>query len=442
MRPFYDNGGVYQLVFELREFTSIEVGKLGSVEFTPGWYTYFGSAWGTGGLRKRIARHYKTFADGKKAHWHVDYFREKANLVEAFFAHESREFEHTWATAWAELPTSTVPVRRMGASDCMGCPAHFLKLNSRPSASLLRSLTKSQSQQLIQVIEFENAAEVDSLAEWESRYWLGRSIIERSRLRLYSEGCDAPKEIALLTKNRWLREVITETVNDTGIGFDGCKEAIGIASAVETLLFNHGGLAQRVLFESDQDQSTDSILKISRKSIERQRERLELVNNGEACSIAPRPGDKAPDTMTFGKLLSRLARARGAITAGLFLIPRIRSQQTRCELDKITYHVDQYEIELRKFKSLVESLATNGETTHPVSQSKQHVARETKVTPKRLHVQLASGMSMILKNNRDIPRTSYDLRPSKEEKARMLGEINELQMLANQLATAVATCDA
>lgn len=76
--------GSYILLIELDEDTEIELGT-GPKLLEKGFYTYFGSAFGPGGL-KRIDRH-KEVSSGEREvrHWHIDYLTglESSELVEA-----------------------------------------------------------------------------------------------------------------------------------------------------------------------------------------------------------------------------------------------------------------------------------------------------------------------------------------------------------------------
>jgi hypothetical protein len=62
--------GTYVLILELTTRKVIQVGALGRIKFTAGWYAYAGSAFGPGGLAARINRH---LMSAKKPHWHIDY---------------------------------------------------------------------------------------------------------------------------------------------------------------------------------------------------------------------------------------------------------------------------------------------------------------------------------------------------------------------------------
>lgn len=49
--------GTYALLLRLREQTPICVGAQGEIVFPQGYYVYVGSAFGPGGVRRRVAHH-------------------------------------------------------------------------------------------------------------------------------------------------------------------------------------------------------------------------------------------------------------------------------------------------------------------------------------------------------------------------------------------------
>ena len=67
--------GGYILLLRLKERSEIRIGKLGIIQFHPGYYAYIGSA--MRGLKQRISRHLRK---EKKLHWHIDYLLEKASV--------------------------------------------------------------------------------------------------------------------------------------------------------------------------------------------------------------------------------------------------------------------------------------------------------------------------------------------------------------------------
>jgi Uri superfamily endonuclease len=121
----------YVLILRLPRALTITIGRLGRFEFPAGWYCYAGSARGPGGLTARISRHRRAT---KVPHWHVDYLRAAAELVEIWYILGARKRECAWARAMANLPGASLPVPRFGASDCR-CPAHLVHFSAAPDAA-------------------------------------------------------------------------------------------------------------------------------------------------------------------------------------------------------------------------------------------------------------------------------------------------------------------
>ena len=125
--------GTYALVLALDRETTIAVGRLGVFTFPAGCYVYAGSA--LGGLSPRLRRH---FAGGKKVHWHVDYLREKARSVEAWYHVSDRRLECAWFEAVSHMDGARVPVDGFGSSGCR-CRAHLVYFAGMPSFEEFRS---------------------------------------------------------------------------------------------------------------------------------------------------------------------------------------------------------------------------------------------------------------------------------------------------------------
>lgn len=130
--------GTYVLLLCLAEPTHITVGRLGEFDFPAGWYTYVGSAFGSGGLRGRLKHH---LTPARRPHWHVDYLRQAAPLQVVWYLASERVLEHTWATALQSLPGATVPVPRFGASDCR-CNAHLIHFSRQPDLDAFCELVR------------------------------------------------------------------------------------------------------------------------------------------------------------------------------------------------------------------------------------------------------------------------------------------------------------
>lgn len=126
--------GTYVLILTLDKEAAIAVGKLGMFSFPAGYYLYIGSA--LGGLFARVRRHIQ---GGKKIHWHIDYLRQKAKVVEIWYMVSEGSLECSWSQAAANLPEAqSLPVG-FGSSEC-SCRSHLLYFNSKPSFETFRHL--------------------------------------------------------------------------------------------------------------------------------------------------------------------------------------------------------------------------------------------------------------------------------------------------------------
>ena len=117
MKP---NPGTYALILQSHSNEKIRVGRWGQLDLQPGFYIYVGSAFGPGGLRARVSRHFRT---GKPKHWHIDYLREFATPLSTWISYETEHLEHQWAGILFEMPEMT-PIKGFGCSDC-DCQAHL-----------------------------------------------------------------------------------------------------------------------------------------------------------------------------------------------------------------------------------------------------------------------------------------------------------------------------
>jgi len=114
--------GSYALLMALDAPAVIRAGRLGEFALPAGSYVYCGSAFGPGGLRARLERHAR--ASGA-LHWHIDYLRRAARLVDwAWVANERAECR--WAQALVTLGGQVI-APHFGSSDCHNrCPSHLL----------------------------------------------------------------------------------------------------------------------------------------------------------------------------------------------------------------------------------------------------------------------------------------------------------------------------
>jgi Uri superfamily endonuclease len=127
--------GSYILVLQLAmPVDALQVGRLGSFDFAPGFYLYVGSALGSGGIAARLNHHRRR----EQAHprWHIDYLRAHARLREAWAVAGASTFACLWCRALAGTPGLSAPVRGFG-SQHTGCPSHLFYLPRGPHPSLL-----------------------------------------------------------------------------------------------------------------------------------------------------------------------------------------------------------------------------------------------------------------------------------------------------------------
>lgn len=115
------NRGVYVLWLYLPQMMAIDVGRLGNFDFCAGVYAYCGSA--QRNLRQRIARHRGL---EKSMHWHIDYFRHKADyLGEAILLDSPKEMECALVKELLRIPGARYGAVGFGSSDCR-CPSHLI----------------------------------------------------------------------------------------------------------------------------------------------------------------------------------------------------------------------------------------------------------------------------------------------------------------------------
>jgi Uri superfamily endonuclease len=129
-------GGAYILELNVEDRLSLQVGKLGQVDFEPGRYLYVGSAYGPGGIAARVTRHLKR--KGRRLHWHIDYLSAVIGVQRAWCLPGGDECEIV-STLLTDQRTTT-PFAGFGSSDCSRCSAHLLTSTShQPLEKLLSS---------------------------------------------------------------------------------------------------------------------------------------------------------------------------------------------------------------------------------------------------------------------------------------------------------------
>lgn len=120
--PFSLTGikGCYILEFSLKRHQHLKL-RSRSYDLSPGYYYYSGSAFGPGGLRARIRRHFRT---DKVVHWNVDYLRNVSEITAVYYSPGNRENEHIAAGFFLQKPEEYLPIAHFGSSDC-SCFTHL-----------------------------------------------------------------------------------------------------------------------------------------------------------------------------------------------------------------------------------------------------------------------------------------------------------------------------
>jgi Uri superfamily endonuclease len=156
-----ENGlkGTYLLVLQVTQpLMALSVGRLGILDFSPGFYVYVGSAFGSGGLPARLNYHHQKVK--QHPHWHVDYLRQHADLVETWAVGCDVRLELDWVTMLRKHPELLSSVRGFGSSDT-SAPTHLFFKRTRPSPRLLTST-------LVQTLEVANVPQTSIQLEIET----------------------------------------------------------------------------------------------------------------------------------------------------------------------------------------------------------------------------------------------------------------------------------
>lgn len=124
--------GAYVLAIDLVHPFALHLPGKPPVDLQPGRYLYAGSAKGPGGIRARVGRHVKS---GKPVRWHVDRLTNLAGVSQALALPGGDEC--TVLAVALGLDSAVVPSPGFGASDCVTCPAHLVKVSDDLDVSVL-----------------------------------------------------------------------------------------------------------------------------------------------------------------------------------------------------------------------------------------------------------------------------------------------------------------
>lgn len=121
--------GTYVLILHLPEYRRLGIGSLGWCDFSAGHYAYVGSAAAPGGLAARLRHHARPAPNPR---WHIDFFRQAADIERIWYGLGDASREHEWAGILADMRSYAPAVPSFGASDCQ-CPTHLFRAVQRPA---------------------------------------------------------------------------------------------------------------------------------------------------------------------------------------------------------------------------------------------------------------------------------------------------------------------
>ncbi len=107
---------------KVRETLSLRVGRLGELIVEPGRYLYVGSAYGSGGIAARVARHLRP--GRRRLHWHIDYLNAATGVERVWAVPHGNECEVL--SMLLDNQEISVPFVGFGSSDCGRCAAHLI----------------------------------------------------------------------------------------------------------------------------------------------------------------------------------------------------------------------------------------------------------------------------------------------------------------------------
>lgn len=128
--------GNYLLQLQVTKKCTISSLRGQSYTVPAGYYLYIGSAFGSGGLRARLARHLRS---EKKMHWHIDYLLTHATVVSVWEIALVDSREHKIAQFFSGQKKFSCAIPRFGASDCT-CETHLFRMPGRFPLQKMNSL--------------------------------------------------------------------------------------------------------------------------------------------------------------------------------------------------------------------------------------------------------------------------------------------------------------
>ena len=122
------NKGIYCLLLHLEYECNIKI-RTKRVAFPKGYYCYVGSA--LNNLQKRIERHKRK---DKKKYWHIDYFLEKAKILDVKILKTVKRKE-CWLSNKIKNLKGRMVMEKFGSTDCK-CGTHLYYFQKNPAKEL------------------------------------------------------------------------------------------------------------------------------------------------------------------------------------------------------------------------------------------------------------------------------------------------------------------
>ncbi len=114
--------GAYALILHIAHPVSVKRPRTARKPLAPGWYVYAGSARGPGGIRARLARHFR--AD-KRMHWHIDQLTSLSG-VRMWASPAPGGHECDLVAQLSNSGLFRTPCAGFGSTDCRQCEGHLL----------------------------------------------------------------------------------------------------------------------------------------------------------------------------------------------------------------------------------------------------------------------------------------------------------------------------
>ncbi|GAB4504141.1 MAG: GIY-YIG nuclease family protein [Anaerolineales bacterium] len=124
--------GTYILLLQNPLKNNVQIGRWREIEFEAGYYLYVGSAFGPGGVRARVLRHFRS---DKSLRWHIDYLRAVTTPLGVWYTHDVVPHEHAWAGILHSIDDLS-PIPGFGCSDCR-CKTHLFYTTIEPTPARL-----------------------------------------------------------------------------------------------------------------------------------------------------------------------------------------------------------------------------------------------------------------------------------------------------------------